>query len=108
MNRDWHAKLSTAFPNRIEFRIVNLDQPARAIAKIKPQPLVFLEAGRAEPVPLLDLSDCALWEIRLVPPGVIQIHVRNESSCKKLVGQLLVASELGRPIPLVRGRSSAQ
>ena len=60
VNRDRHAEFAAALPNRVESRVVYPDELACAIAKIKPQPLVFLEAGGAEPVPFLDLSDCAL------------------------------------------------
>jgi hypothetical protein len=44
VNGNWQAQFSAFFPNRIEFGIVDPDQFAGLVTKIKPQPFIFLKA----------------------------------------------------------------
>jgi hypothetical protein len=44
VNRNWHSQFSAFFPNGIELGIVDPDQFAGLVTKIKPQPFIFLKA----------------------------------------------------------------
>ena len=67
VDRNRHVQFPAAFPHRIELRIIHLEKLAFLVPKEQTEPLVFLETGRAETVPLFDLFDCPFRKIRLIP-----------------------------------------
>ena len=107
MNRHRHAELPAGFPNRIQLRIVHADEFALFVAQIQAKLFKFLETGGAQPVAFLDLVRRAFGKIRLVPAGVIEIHVMNEPSREEAVGELFVALEFGQFARLVSDGSPA-
>src|SRR5206468_3087977 len=78
------------------------------IAKEETEALVFLEARGAEAMACFDLLGSAFGKIRFVPAGVIEVHVMQKPSGKKLVGQRFVAFEFGRRVAFARDHAAAE
>jgi len=76
--------------------------------QVQPEPLPLLEPGRAKPVTLLDLTNGALGEARLIPARVIEIHVIGEPARMQPVTQRLVPLERRKLVLLVSHRSAAE
>src|SRR5207247_7411448 len=72
MDRDRHPQLAAAFPDRIELRIIHLDQLPPAVAQVQAEPLELLQPGGAQAVAFFDLPHCAYGPVGVVPALAVE------------------------------------
>ena len=104
---DGHPQFPAAPPDGIQFRIVDLEQPALAIAQEKAETFELLQSGGAQAIRFFHLLHCPLGEVGLIPALVIEIEVVQEAPWKKQVGQLLVPLELRGSVVGAPGNGTA-
>ena len=94
VDRDRHAQLATALPDRVELRVVDLDQLASLVSKVESEALVFFQPRGALAVPLLDLPQRMRFPVRPVPVRVVEVHVVDEAPRRDTLGARDVLGEL--------------
>lgn len=105
---DGHGEFAAAFPDGIEFRVVDGDDLFVAVADGEAEAFVLFEAGGTGAVSGFDLGDGAVGEPGVVPAAVVEVHVVDEASRGDFVGAGFVFLEGGDAVFVGGGVAAAE
>ena len=84
---DGHVEGAAFGPDGVEFGVVDGDEGVFGVAEVEAEAFVFLEAGGSEAVALFDLGGGFGGEVRVVPAGVVEVHVVDEAAWVAGIGE---------------------